>query len=168
MQRAAKFFRNILAQIALYSLTACAIFGGGDDPAVKNLSVKVAAPPSPFEVITTTNADHLWQSRRTGNTIAINSACLEKNKEDLSSLEHGILEGVDHVNQVKEEKITVDGAPAERTHAEGKTEGVPISIELVTIKKENCTYDLAYVARTVTYKSELEVFNKFVERFHVP
>ena len=159
--------RGFLMAVALIGGSGCAIFGSDDEP-VKNFKVSVMAPKSPFEEVHGSGADHVWQSRKTGNTIAYNSACLEKNKEDLKSLEKGILEGVDNVQVVKESKVNVDGAPAERTLAYGKTDGIPISIDLVVVKKANCTYDLAYVARTLTFAQEQDVFDKFIERFHSP
>jgi len=160
--------KAIFSLVALQWLGGCAIFGGSDDEPVKNTSVQVTGPQQPFEEVRVSDADRVWQSRKTGNTIAYNSACQEKLKEDLGTLEKGILSGVDNVKIISQIKLTVDGAPAERTRAEGKTDGVPISIDLVTIKKANCTYDLAYVTRTVTFQTEQNVFQQFVERFHTP
>jgi hypothetical protein len=166
--KATRWLQHILISTALYSLTACALFGGGEEDPVKNFNVKLSAPPSPYEEIKVSSADHVWQSLKTGNTIALNSSCVEKNKEDLHSLEKGIFSGVDNVVIKNETKITVDGAPAVRTYAEGKTDNIPISIDLVVIEKNNCTYDLAYVARTATFAAERTLFNNFIERFHSP
>jgi len=165
---ATKWLQHITILITLYSLTACAIFGGGDEEPVKNLNIKMTPPPNPYEEIKVSSADHVWQSLKTGNTIAYNSSCVEKNKEDLHSLEKGIFSGVQNVVIKNELKITVDGAPAVRTYAEGKTDNIPISIDLVVIEKNNCTYDLAYVARTTTFGAERSIFDNFIERFHSP
>jgi hypothetical protein len=166
--KATGWLQHILIILALYSLTACALFGGGEEDPVKNLNVKLTAPPNPYEEIKVSSADHVWQSLKTGNTIALNSSCVERNKEDLHSLEKGIFSGVENIVIKKETKITVDGAPAVRTYAEGKTDNIPISIDLVVIEKNNCTYDLAYVARTATFPNERTLFDNFVERFHSP
>jgi len=165
---ATKWLKHVLIQLTLYSLTACAIFGGGDEEPVKNLNIKITPPQDPYEEIKVSSADHVWQSLKTGNTIAYNSSCVEKNKEDLHSLEKGIFSGVENVIIKNETKITVDGAPAVRTYAEGKTENIPISIDLIVIEKNNCTYDLAYVARSATFNAERSLFNSFVERFQTP
>jgi len=166
--KAIKWLKHILTLIALYALTACALFGGGEEDPVKNLNLKMTPPPNPYEEIKVSSADHVWQSLKTGNTIAVNSSCVERNKEDLHSLEKGIFSGVDNVIVRSETKITVDGAPADRTYAEGKTDNIPISIDLVVIEKNNCTYDLAYVARTATFAAERALFDNFIERFHSP
>src|ERR1700677_3055787 len=163
---AKRWLKNILVLSAGYLFTACALFGGGDDEPVKNFNVKTVPPPYPYEEIGAGSVDHVWQSRKTGNTIAYNSSCVEKNREDLHSLEKGVFSGVDNVKVTKETKMTVDNVPADRTHAEGQTEKIPISIDLIVIEKNNCTYDLAYVARTATFDAELDLFNTFVERFH--
>jgi hypothetical protein len=163
-----QLLERILILVALQVFGGCAIFGGSEDEPVKNTSVKVAPPQAPFEEVRVSDADRVWQSRKTGNTIAYNSACLENLKEDLGTLEKRILSGVDNIKILSQIKLTVDGAPAERTRAEGKTDGVPISIDLVTIKKSNCTYDLAYVTRVVTFAVEQNTFQQFVERFHTP
>ncbi len=163
-----QWFKIGFVPCVLFALTACALFGGGDDEPVKNLNIQITPPGRPYEEIKVTSADHVWQSLKTGNTIAYNSSCVEKNREDLRSLEKGIFSEVENVTIKSESKITVDGAPAVRTYAEGKTDNVPISIDLVVIEKNNCTYDLAYVARTLTFSTERTFFDKFIERFHSP
>ncbi len=162
-----RFFTMTLL-ITPLALSGCAIFSGGDDEPVKNENVHASPPQSPFEEVKVSSADHVWQSRKTGNTIAYNSACQEKLKADLGTLEKGILKGVDNLKILNETRLTVDGAPAERTRVEGKTEGIPISVDLVVIKKGNCTYDLAYVARTISFSAEQSTFQQFIERFHTP
>ena len=57
---------------------------------------------------------------------------------------------------------------ADRIHAEGSTDGDLVDVDLVIVKKSDCTYDLAYVGRRATFTEELGIFQTFLERFHAP
>ena len=161
--------KSILLQLMLYSLSACAIFSGDEDPVKKDEKVRLQVPSSPYQEVNITSADRVWQSTVTGNTIALNTACQPgSGKKPLEEIGKRLLSDVDQLKIEKVETVTVDGAPAEKTQAQGVTGNIPIEIEAVTIKKGDCIYDLAYVSRKATFQTEQHYFDVFIERFRIP
>lgn len=121
----------------------------------------------PFQKIDESTADGVWQSEKTGNTIAINSSC-RKAGDTIKSEEDSVLAGIEHIKSRQSQRITLDGSTADRIHAEGTSDGDLVDVDLVIVKKSDCTYDLAYVGRRATFKEELGIFQTFLERFHAP
>ena len=160
------------AQCALLAFFAaclgCAILGSGEDPVKKNPDIKFDSPNKPYEKSHISSADHVWQSGLTGNTIAINSTCQQYNDLTLKNRQQNILAGIDNLKVQTDDTVTFDGREAQRIVSLGTADGVPISVDLIILKKNNCTFDIAYIARTKTYKEEHLTFEKFLTGFHVP
>lgn len=146
----------------------CSLFLGDEDAAKKNTHIKFEAPPSPYLRLSITTADTVWQSQETGNSIAINSTCKKNAEKNLSALENNLLLGIEHLKIINETSEKLDGQDARRVVAEGKSEGVAIQADLVILEKNDCTYDLAYIARKKTYETEHGIFDKFLPGFHAP
>lgn len=153
--------------LILSALAGCALFSTGEEPAEKSTVFHYEDPAMPFHKIDESTADGVWQSEKTGNTIAVNSSC-RKEDDSLKSEENSILAGIEHLKSRTSKKIKFDGETADRIHAEGETDGDLVDVELVIVRKDDCTYDLAYVARHVSFNEELGIFEKFLERFHAP
>jgi len=158
----------LMSMAALSLLGGCALFSGDEDFGHKNSGIRFVEPDSPYKRIDVTSADRVWQSTRTGNTIAVNSVCKTSEDRSLKALEQSILSGVENLKVNSTGNLTVDEAKADRIGAEGKTDGVPIDIDLIEFRKGECTYDLAYVGRKKDFSSEQKIFNRFLEGFHAP
>jgi hypothetical protein len=147
----------------------CALFGGGgDDVVTRSTEMKAAAPPHPFKKIHVSSADRVWQSANTGNTIALNSMCQKYTDVSLPVLQNNMLEGVDDVKVVSSQTLTFQGRDAQRVKVRGKTDGVIVMVDLLTFKKNNCNYDLAYITRETEFEKEKLIFETFLKGFHVP
>ncbi len=174
IRRAAKktipyFLVFSFAVIVIGLQSGCAILGvGEDDAAVKSFSYKSNAPEKPFQKINMSTADAVWQSDKTGNTIAVNSLCRKYQEVSLEHLKENILSGIDDLKIEQSQTTTFDGRDAERVTVSGKTDGIPVSVSVLTYKKNGCTYDLAYIARANNFDKEVSYFEKFLTGFHVP
>ena len=123
----------------------------------------------PFQEVDVTSADRVWQNKTNGNTIAYNSACEDSfRKQTVDSLEENILTGVDQIKVFSKEKMKIDGTDGERTRAEGQVENVKVMFELITYKKGNCAFDLAYIGKALSFPTDLVTFEHFAEGFHTP
>ena len=149
-------------------LCSCALFFGDEDPVKKDTSIHFLPPSEPFKKIDAAGADSVWQSKTTGNTIALNTSCKKNDDRDLKTLEENILLGIENLKIKSEKEIQVDGKPAQRVLAEGSTEGVPVLADLLILKKGDCTYDLDYIARSHLFEEEHKHFDKFITGFHTP
>lgn len=151
-------------------LTGCALLGGGDEENVgtKNKEIKYKAPPTPYTQVLISSADYVWQSKKTGSTIAINSLCNRYQDGTLSNLKKNILSGIDGLSIEKTEKIIHSGKEAEKIMVKGTTEGVPINVSLLILQKNGCTFDIAYISRASSFNSELAHFEKFLKDVVIP
>ncbi len=165
-----KHLRRIsIVAIVAVSVVSCALLPNGDDDAgSKNFQIKYNNPPEPFEKTPVSTADVVWQSKKSGSTIAVNSLCKKYQDISLDNLKKNILSGIDELNIKSTDKLTFEGRDAEKVIAEGSTDGIPVSMELVIFKKNNCNYDLALISRKSNFDNEKPVFDKFLEGFHVP
>lgn len=152
-----------------FSLSSCAILGGGDEEVgTKNKEVKYTPPQSPYRQVLISSADAVWQSGKTGSTIAINSLCNKYQDVSLDNLKKNILAGIENLKIEKTEKVTHSGREAERIIVKGTTDGVPISVSMLIFKKNGCTFDVAYISRTEVFSTELLLFEKFLTTVSVP
>jgi len=132
--KAAAVFKIFFLLTVLAMPVGCALFSSDEEPGRKDDKLKYEDPPMPYRKIDVSNADSVWQSENTGNTIAINSSC-KRSDATLKTLEDNILSGVDDLSSRTSHKFQLDGSEADRIHAEGKADGVPVDIELVVVKK---------------------------------
>ena len=154
--------------LIILAASGCALLGGNEEMGKKNNQIKYKNPQSPFEEVTVSSADKVWQSSKTGSTIAVNSLC--KNTEDPSfeNLKKNILAGFENLKVDKTENITFDEREAQKMKISGTTDSVPVTINLLIFKKNSCSYDIAYIARTNHYEKEKLIYEKFLEGFHAP
>lgn len=122
-------------------------------------------PKSPFDDIKAEEADHAWQSDKTGNTIAIITACNKNADPSLKSFENDTVAAMDETKILKSEKVNVAKTDAVRTLVEGKLEDIPVRVLFYSLKRNNCTYSLTYVSRKESFDKELKLFEDFAQRF---
>lgn len=163
-----KLFKSVLLFSILYSLGCALLIGGDEDPGKKNIEIKFKNPQTPFEHISVSSADYVWQSNKTGNTIAVNSLCKKTEDLSLDALKDKILAEIDNLKINKTETIDFDERKAQRINASGLADDTPIKILLIILKKNNCTYDLAYIARANQFEKEKSIFESFLQGFHAP
>ncbi|MBK9292853.1 MAG: hypothetical protein IPM57_00145 [Oligoflexia bacterium] len=155
--------------IVLFFNSSCSIFGGGDEEVgTKNRDIKYAQPKAPYKQLLLSSADAVWQSQKTGSTIAINSLCNKEHKSSLNSLKKNILSGIDDLKIESSKRITYNQSEAEKIIAHGTTEKVPIKVSVLIFKKRDCTFDIAYISRASLFSKEISVFETFLEGLVVP
>jgi hypothetical protein len=165
----ARIMKSILLMAgSALALQGCALLGSDDDPVQKNTAIKLEVPPTPWREVHISSADRVWQSTETGNTIAINSMCQRYSDLSLKKLQENILAGVENLKIRTEAKTMFKGREAERVVVDGTTDGIPIVVDLLILKKNGCTYDLAYIARDKTFDQERKIFEKFLTGFNAP
>src|ERR1041385_1487985 len=106
--------KHLLILTAAFCLSSCALFSSDEDTPHKNAEVRFTAPGQPFSKINVTSADEVWQSTRTGNTIAINSVCKASQDRSVKAMEDSILGGVENLKVKTTEHMPMDGVTADR------------------------------------------------------
>jgi hypothetical protein len=102
-----------------------------------------------------------------GGSILANGLCTGVKDVPLDVLTNQALFGLEQKQEMSRETFTLDGRAAERTRLTGALDGVPVELELVVLKKDNCTYDLQLVAAPgAPFDARVADFDAFVAGFH--
>jgi hypothetical protein len=129
---------------------------------------KFQAPDSSFRKIANEQTDLAWQNEKTGNTIAILSECSETRDPSLSDLEGEMSQALNDPKLLKTQNITFEDRDALRSLIEGKVDGVTVDVDVLTFKKNSCSYTLTYVGRAQGFEKDHAVFENFLKGFKVP
>lgn len=140
--------------------------GGGKAKSASH--VKFEAPSSPFEKGNVSSGDQTWISKKTGNSISFISECERSVELSLEQLESDALNVMEKLKIEKSDRFQYNGREALKTLASGKVDGIDIKMQLVTFKKNNCNYNLSYVAVASRFDSESSYFEQFAKDFQAP
>jgi len=130
--------------------------------------LKFSVPVSPFKKQSDSSADFVWQSQKTGNTIAVISECKTSIETPLESLETDTINAMTDPTIVNTSNFTYNERAAIQTTATGLMDGVAIKMKVVTFKKDACNFILTYVGRSSTFAREENIFTDFLKGFKAP
>lgn len=99
-------------------------------------------------------------------TISTDAFC-GKDFEDLAlrNLTNNLLAGIEKRKVVIENNLSIDGRGALRTVTSGFVDGVPVQVDTVVLKKNNCTFDFICVTTPGSYSQVSTDFEKFFSGF---
>jgi hypothetical protein len=129
---------------------------------------KLNAEPKSDESDSNDTNDVAFQSQSSASIISINSACRQRIEDttlDLRSFTQELLLGVVLVTEKQEVQLTVSGLSALETTAQGLLNGQAVKIRTVVLRREDCIFDLMYVARPDRFIIKESEFKKFVQGF---
>jgi hypothetical protein len=102
-----------------------------------------------------------------GGTIFANRLCSSAEDVPLDVLTNHLFFDMKIAREISREEITLAGRAALRTHVIAELDGVPVELDLVVLKKDGCTYDMALVSDQNSYqdrRADFEVFLRGFER----
>jgi len=100
-----------------------------------------------------------------GGSIVVNSTCRGIKDLPLDVLVNQSLFGVEQKREFSRQTFTLDGRLALRVRLSGAMDGVPVDMDLVVLKKDDCTYDLQLVAGEAVFPDRDSDFWAFVQGF---
>lgn len=115
-------------------------------------------------------ADVAYQHKPSGSIISLNSTCRERNaREDLSleAVSRSLLLGITSPDEQTSRDLQVSKLPARETTVAGKMNGETMKLRVVVLRKEECLYDLMYVAKATRFPEQEATFSDFVTSFEV-
>ncbi|MCK8501451.1 hypothetical protein [Myxococcus fulvus] len=90
--------------------------------------------------------DLAFAEEGTGRALSINATCEGHDDPPLPVLTRHLLMGFTERQEVAQSVVAMDGREALRSRYLAKLDGVPVELELVVLKKDNCVFDFSYVA----------------------
>lgn len=100
-------------------------------------------------------------------TISTDAFC-GKEFEDLAlrNLTNNLMAGIEKRKIASEQDLFLDGRGALRTVSTGFVDGVPVQVDAVVLKKNNCTFDFICVTTPGSYHEVSADFERFFSGFH--
>jgi hypothetical protein len=154
--------------ILLLAFCGCVSVNLAQSGSPKADKIDFHAPTDPFQVIKTDSADRAWQSNISGNTLAYLSECNQNTDTHLRTLETDALNALTDLKILKSNQQIFDGRDSIETLAEGKVDGVPVKVSLLTFQKNGCNFSISFTGRKQNFDSETIFFERFKESFRVP
>jgi hypothetical protein len=160
-----------LACVAVAACTAGSCAAASYEGAVfkrGSLSYRTGALPPQWKRFRVEDANLAFKHEG-GGAIVANGICGENDKiEDLplDVLVNHALFGVEATQEVDREEFKLDARAALRSHVTGTVDGAQIELDLVVLKKDNCTFDFQLVARPDEFKARRADFEAFYKSFH--
>ncbi len=104
-------------------------------------------------------------SNRDGGAISVDAFCERTDDVPLDVLTNHLLIGIGQRTERRRQGIVLDGRAALRTELDVFLDGVPLVLDLVVLKKNDCVYDLELIADRRIFAARLDAFNSFVASF---
>ncbi|MCB0371022.1 MAG: hypothetical protein KDD45_16770 [Bdellovibrionales bacterium] len=130
--------------------------------------VRYTTPKSPFKEHNTKTGDRVWLSQETGNTLSYISDCSVNTDPSLESIESDALSGIENLKIISTQKQNYNDRESLDTTAEGQVDGVSIRIEVISLKKNSCNYNIIYAGKVNNFEKEISYFKNFKESFNAP
>ncbi len=142
-------------------------YGIMDISKVKPDWVKLQAPnntKADSENTVTEIPDAAYQSKATASIISINSACRpgDTQERDLRKLTDLLFLGISNITLREEVATTVEGAPALQTTLRGSLNNEEMMLRTIVFRRNQCLYDLVYMARPDQFPNQETDFSQFV------
>lgn len=152
----------------LLTLTSCVTIKMGPKEPEKASNLEFKEPNAPFEKLTSASADASWKHKKTGNIISLFSECSAGSESSLESLQGDAARALDEVKTEKDSRFDFNDREAQRTLYSGKIDGVKMNMEVVTLKKNSCSYIISLMGRKDRFESDTTTFESFLKGFKAP
>ena len=112
------------------------------------VAYRVVEPPADaWRSVDFADNDLAWVSRNSGHVLAVNATCGSQTEDPpLEVLTNHLVMGFTDRQWLSREKFMLDGREAERSKVQARLDGVPTSVQLVVLKKNDCVHDFSYVS----------------------
>lgn len=128
------------------------------------LAFRIGALPSEWRRVQVADGQ-LTFHHDDGGTILAHATCEARGDASLNVLTNHLLFGIEEPRERSRTPLSLDGRRALRTRVDGALDGVPISLDLVVLKKDSCTYDLELASSPEVFDRRQTDFERFFTGF---
>ncbi len=160
--------KDLLFLLTLLFQTGCIHFTVGDSTPQKASDFQYTEPSSPFVSMKKSDADLSWQSKKTGNIIALFSDCSKTSDKPLQLAFNDLLKSFDRLDNHKEETVFYNHREALQVELNGVIDGIAVFMNSILFNKNQCFYQISYSGLTQEKLSEASLFEKFKMEFKAP
>lgn len=123
---------------------------------------RVRLPRSGWELMESPGADLALRDSRSQARMAVAASCPGGESGPLPSLVRHLFFGLRDVKRLRQEQVQLDGVAGLDTEITGKSEGVPVHVRSVVIRRKGCLYDLLFIAPPETFGARSADFDAFI------
>lgn len=127
-----------------------------------------AEPQSNFESRDSDNLDGYFVEPASGNSISIKSSCYDPADPKIETLEVAAFSGMTVVKEVKRAKTQFSKREALHSLKEVRIDGVPVMVEMLIFKKNNCNYLISHVGVKTNFNKTKNDFDSFLKNVRAP
>ena len=132
----------------------------------KDLSYKVGSLPDTWDYLSSRAKAVVFYNAGLRSSISTDAFCGSAFEDaPLHVLTSQIIAGQNDQQVTKTEEFMLDERGARRTILNAKTDGVPLKLDVVVMKKNNCTIDFVYVSPPENYAQGVADFENFFGGF---
>ncbi|MFP2928129.1 hypothetical protein ACLESO_23600 [Pyxidicoccus sp. 3LG] len=109
--------------------------------------------------------DLAFSEEDTGRALSVNATCEGHDDPPLPVLTRHLLAGFTEREELAQQLVPLAGREALRSRYRAKLDGVPVQLELVVLKKDNCVFDFSYVAPPELAEARMADFDGLLAGF---
>ncbi|MCP3099161.1 hypothetical protein LZ198_09800 [Myxococcus sp. K15C18031901] len=159
--------RMMMLLVLLASLGGCRRVSFEDSVLSKHdVRYRVGELPRSWRRVWLDGNDLAFSEEGTGRALSVNATCKGHDDPSLQVLTRHLLTGFTEREDLGQWLIAMDGREALRSRYRVKMDGVPVELELVVLKKDNCVFDFSYVAPPGTAAERMPDFDALLAGFH--
>ena len=163
-----KFSAMLLSLSFLALNTACVSVNLAKNDVKRAEDIQYKAPNGSFKEFDSELVDKGWRHKSNGNAISFVSDCQNQYDPTLENIESGVINSITSKKKVSSNLENYNGRESLHSVYDGKVDGIPTTVELVTFKKNGCIYVISYVAVKSNYNENKPQFQSFLDRFKAP
>ncbi|MAF91992.1 MAG: hypothetical protein CL674_12045 [Bdellovibrionaceae bacterium] len=126
------------------------------------------SPGGSFERRDAENLDAYFVDKKSGNSISLKSSCFDPADPSIENLESTAFTGMNIEKEISKEEITYNSRAALNTRKLVKIDGVPVLVQMLIFKKNNCNYLISHVGVEKTFPNTESNFKNFLDQLRAP
>lgn len=134
----------------------------------KEASFRVGQPGEQWSPLREDGLQVAWKRDAPAGAIQVRSQCEEHGDSSLVSFTDHLRIDFGEWKVQEQTAFELVGRAALRTRVAAELDGVPVSLELVVVKKNGCLFDLSYVSPPGGFEAGLPDFDEVVAGFDFP
>lgn len=149
--------------ILMLLASSCSIFfGGGSPPSAKGKEYKIRFEESGWTQMTKGDRSDYVFENKDGRILLSNSFCGEFQDQALENLAHKTFKAVGTFEPENGKYTTFQDREAYRLQGKGTVDGVPVGLQLLNTRRNNCYFDFVSISPEKLSKSDALMFERFL------
>jgi len=154
--------------LAAFALLGCGASSAFDGEVYRDSTIAFRVPhvPTEWRGIRVSDAKLAFRDESREASVLVTARCnVASDDVPLASLTQQLVMGTTEREYLKEEVVPFDGREAMHAVLRAKLDGVRMQYDVYVMKKDNCVYDLVYVAPPSTFDAGAPSFESFASGF---